>query len=162
MELLRFATPLGPMALGAENGALVRVYLPGASLPPLPDRETPLLLQGRGQLEEYFAGVRTVFDLPLAPGGTPFQQAVWRALTAIPWGETRSYGQLAREIGRPGAARAVGMANHRNPLPILIPCHRVIGAGGSLVGYAGGLELKQALLALEGGGKVPPGLPPRP
>lgn len=155
MDLLRFATPLGPMALGAEGHALVRVFLPGAALPPLPDRNTPLLLRGRDQLEEYFAGVRKVFDLPLAPGGTPFQQTVWQALTAIPWGETRSYGQIAREIGRPRAARAVGMANHRNPLPILIPCHRVIGAGGRLVGYAGGLELKQALLILEGGGKVP-------
>ena len=155
MELLRFVTPLGPMALGAEGDALVRVYLPGASLPPLPDTDTPLLLQGIGQLEEYFTGARKTFDLPLAPGGTPFQQAVWQALTAIPWGETRSYGQIAREIGRPGAARAVGMANHRNPLPILIPCHRVIGAGGRLVGYAGGLELKQALLRLESGGKVP-------
>ena len=121
----------------------------------MPDTDTPLLLRGIGQLEEYFTGARKTFDLPLAPGGTPFQQAVWQALTAIPWGETRSYGQIAREIGRPGAARAVGMANHRNPLPILIPCHRVIGAGGRLVGYAGGLELKQALLRLESGGKVP-------
>ena len=95
-------------------------------------------------------GERRSFDLPLAPAGTPFQRAVWAELRRIPYGETRSYAQIAAGIGKPGAARAVGQANHRNPLPVFIPCHRVIGASGKLSGYGGGLELKQKLLELEG------------
>lgn len=98
------------------------------------------------QLGEYFAGERDEFDLPLEPEGTEFQRAVWKALAEIPYGETRSYGQIAAEVGRPKAARAVGMANNRNPIAVIVPCHRVIGAGGSLVGYAGGLERKTWLL----------------
>ena len=107
----------------------------------------PLL---RRQLAEYFAGERTAFELPLAPAGTPFQRGVWDALLAIPYGETRSYGELAAAVGKPGAARAVGRANHDNPIGVVIPCHRVIGAGGSLTGYAGGVERKRYLLELEG------------
>ena len=101
------------------------------------------------QLREYFQGKRTAFDLPLHPKGTPFQKAVWQALMRIPYGETRSYGDIARAVGRPNAVRAVGLANGRNPLPIVVPCHRVIGAGGKLVGYGGGLPVKQALLDRE-------------
>jgi methylated-DNA-[protein]-cysteine S-methyltransferase len=98
------------------------------------------------QLDEYFAGERDAFDLPLEPQGTEFQRSVWNALAAIPFGETRSYGQIAAKVGRPKAARAVGMANNRNPIAVIVPCHRVIGAGGALVGYAGGLERKTWLL----------------
>jgi methylated-DNA-[protein]-cysteine S-methyltransferase len=102
------------------------------------------------QLREYFAGSRQVFDLPLAPVGTDFQLEVWRALTRIPYGHTLSYGELARRIGAPSAARAVGLANGANPLAIIVPCHRVIGADGSLTGFGGGLNIKRDLLALEG------------
>lgn len=101
------------------------------------------------QLAEYFAGDRNHFDLPLEPEGTEFQRSVWTALTEIPYGETRSYGEIAAEVGRPKAARAVGMANNRNPIAVIVPCHRVIGAGGALVGYAGGIERKTWLLAHE-------------
>ena len=111
---------------------------------------SPLLDAAEAQLREYFAGARRTFDLPLAPHGTAFQQRVWAALRAIPYGETCTYGELAAAIGSPNASRAVGMANHRNPIPIIIPCHRVIGANGTLTGYAGGLEIKRKLLALEG------------
>jgi methylated-DNA-[protein]-cysteine S-methyltransferase len=102
------------------------------------------------QLKEYFRGTRVAFDLKLNPKGTPFQLKVWRALTRIPYGATRSYAQIARRVRRPHACRAVGLANGRNPLPIIVPCHRVIGSGGQLVGYGGGLPIKQALLQLEG------------
>ena len=98
------------------------------------------------QLDQYFAGDRDSFDLPLEPEGTEFQRAVWNALTEIPFGETRSYGEIAVAVGRPKAARAVGMANNRNPIAVIVPCHRVIGSGGALVGYAGGLERKTWLL----------------
>lgn len=101
------------------------------------------------QLEEYFSGKRSSFSLPMAPAGTQFMQDVWQALVTIPYGEVRSYRDIAKAIGNPKACRAVGMANNRNPLPIIIPCHRVIGANGKLVGYAGGLDCKEKLLALE-------------
>jgi methylated-DNA-[protein]-cysteine S-methyltransferase len=107
------------------------------------------LLRAAQQLEAYFAGKLERFDLELAPEGTAFQRAVWDALRGIPYGETISYGELARRVGKPNASRAVGAANGRNPLPIVIPCHRVIGANGSLTGYGGGLEIKRALLDLE-------------
>jgi len=111
--------------------------------------QTPLLLKAAKQLDEYFNGKRKEFDLPLAPRGTEFQNKVWKALQAIPFGKTCSYGQLAAMTGNPKACRAVGMANNRNPIPVIIPCHRVIGHNGALTGYAGGLELKQKLLELE-------------
>ena len=107
------------------------------------------LCQAADQLEEYFSGTRRGFDLPLDADGNEFQQRVWKGLCEIPYGETWSYGQLAISIGRPGAARAVGSANSRNPLPIVVPCHRVIGANGTLTGYAGGLHIKAFLLELE-------------
>ncbi len=103
----------------------------------------------RRQLAEYFRGTRQAFDLKLAPRGTEFQKAVWKALAAIPYGRTRAYSDIAGRIGRPRAVRAVGLANGRNPLPIIVPCHRVIGRDGTLVGYGGGLHVKQALLDLE-------------
>lgn len=150
MDFCSFDTPLGQMALEAENGAITRLYLPNAQLPRAASRETPLLARGRAELLEYLAGTRRSFDLPLAPRGTPFQKTVWAVLEDIPWGETRSYRDVACAAGCPKGFRAVGMANHRNPIPIFIPCHRVVGAGGSLTGYGGGLALKQALLELEG------------
>lgn len=151
MAWLRFETPFGPMALEGET-ALTRLWLPG-TLPDLRGRgeETPLLRAAREALLSYFAGERRDFDLPLAPAGTDFQRAVWETLRAIPYGGTRTYGEIAAAVGRPKAVRAVGQANHVNPLPIFIPCHRVVGKNGALTGYAGGLDLKRALLALESG-----------
>ncbi|WP_238918374.1 methylated-DNA--[protein]-cysteine S-methyltransferase [Clostridium sp. YIM B02555] len=111
--------------------------------------KTELLIEIVKQLDEYFDGTRKVFDLPIEPEGTEFQKKVWKALIEIPYGETKSYGQIAKIIGNDKAARAVGMANNKNPIAIIIPCHRVIGANGKLVGYAGGLELKEKLLELE-------------
>lgn len=149
MEYIYFyETPVGRLCIGEEDGAVTRVtwnWLPQEA----EEAETPLILACRRQLEEYFAGVRQCFSLPLAPKGTTFQQKVWAALREIPYGETRSYGEIARAIGSPKAARAVGMANHCNPLAILIPCHRVIGANGFLTGYAPGLEKKEWLLERE-------------
>jgi methylated-DNA-[protein]-cysteine S-methyltransferase len=115
-----------------------------------PDPEAPPLPETRRQLDDYLAGRRRDFDLPLETGGTPFQRLCWDALRRIPFGETRTYGEMAREIGRPKAVRAVGHANHDNPIGVIIPCHRVIGANGSLTGYAGGLDMKRVLLELEG------------
>lgn len=150
MDFYRFDTPLGPMALASEEEAIVRLYLPNTPTPRLMSRETPLLSQGRDQLLEYMAGRRKAFDLPLAPQGTPFQQRVWAALRDIPYGQTRSYREIAQAVDCPKGFRAVGLANNRNPIPIFIPCHRVLGADGFLTGYAGGLKLKQALLSIEG------------
>ena len=135
-------TPIGALTLTASADAVtaVRFGAQGA-------RDASALLDAaEAQLHEYFARTRRTFDLPLDPRGTAFELRVWAALRTIPYGETRSYGAIAAAIGSPRAARAVGMANHRNPLPILIPCHRVIGADGSLTGYAGGLETKRRLL----------------
>lgn len=151
MPWLRVETMFGPMILEGEQ-ALTHLYLPNA----LPDRkgrgaETPLLVRAREQLLSYLAGERQGLDLPLAPVGTDFQRSVWTALKAIPYGQTRTYGEIAAAIGRPKAVRAVGQANHHNPLPIFLPCHRVVGSGGTLTGYAGGLEMKKALLVLESG-----------
>ena len=118
---------------------------------PVPDygTPTPLTQQLASQMEEYFQGNRKDFDIPYILHGTPFQERVWKALCRIPYGHTRSYRDIAAEIGQPKACRAVGMANHRNPMMLVVPCHRVIGADGSLGGYAGGLELKRFLLSLE-------------
>ena len=120
------------------------------------DRRHPVLREAERQLRAYFAGELRQFDLPLEPAGTPFQQRVWTELLRIPYGETRSYMEVARSIGAPAAVRAVGAANGANPLPIVVPCHRVIGAGGKLVGYGGGLPLKRRLLALERGSLFEP------
>ena len=146
MNTRTIETPIGPLTLQADEAAVtaIRFGADGAQ------DASPLLDAAEAQLREYFAGARRTFDLPLAPHGTAFQQRVWAALRAIPYGETRTYGELAAAIGSPNASRAVGMANHRNPISIVIPCHRVIGANGTLTGYAGGLEVKRRLLALEG------------
>lgn len=149
MEFWMFETTLGTMAVGEENGALVRLWLPNQPMPRLMPHKTPLLERAEGQILEYLNGQRQVFDLPLSPVGTPFQQKVWKALLDIPYGKTESYGSLAARIGCPGGARAVGLANRKNPLPVFFPCHRVVGAKGQLTGYAGGLELKRALLEHE-------------
>ena len=145
---------LGTFRLEEENDAICGLTLCPDGVPelePLPRKvcETPLLQEAEEQLNEYFAGVRREFDLPLAAKGTPFQQAVWAQLRKIPYGEVRTYGQLAAALGKPKASCAVGSACHRNPLCIVVPCHRVIGADGSLTGYAGGIEKKRALLKLE-------------
>ncbi len=145
---IKILTPMGELGLYEERGALVRLSLSSSSEDL--ERPTALLLEAKEQILAYFAGKRQDFDLPLAPAGTKFQQSVWTALQKIPYGETRSYGQIAQAIGNPKASRAVGMANNKNPLPILIPCHRVIGADGRLVGYASGLEIKTFLLEREG------------
>ena len=143
-------TRFGRMGIKERGGAILRLYLPGEIIEEGVCRwRSALLAEAFRQLEEYFDGFRTVFNLPLAPEGTPFMRSVWNALLAIPYGETASYKQIAEAVGNPRAVRAVGMANNRNPIPILIPCHRVIGSNGELVGYAGGLDLKAALLALE-------------
>ena len=150
MDFTLFETPLGLMALEAEGDALVCLRLPGSPIPRLMPHETPLLVQGREQLLEYLSGDRKTFDLPMAPQGTPFQQKVWRALQDIPWGQTRSYKDIALAVNCPRGFQAVGQANHHNPLPIFIPCHRVVAADGSLGGYGGGAALKRALLSIEG------------
>jgi methylated-DNA-[protein]-cysteine S-methyltransferase len=153
---LDFETPLGAMRVVGDAERIDRVDLPrSAACQPDPSwkesRRTPpaALGEARRQLAEYFASARRDFDLPLAADGTPFQHRVWDALRRIPYGETISYGELARRIGKPTASRAVGAANGRNPIAIVVPCHRVIGADGTLIGYGGGLPVKQALLALE-------------
>ena len=145
-------SPIGPLSLVEENGALVEVRW-NVDLPrdaaPMALPATPLLRQAAVELTAYFAGQLREFTVPLAPKGTPFQQKVWAALREIPYGETRSYKEIAAMVGNEKACRAVGMANNRNPLPIFIPCHRVVGANGKLVGYAGGLDVKTFLLNLE-------------
>lgn len=150
MEFWMFDTPFGPMAAGEEGGAVTRLWLPNAPLPRIMPHRTTLLGRVEEELTEYFLGQRQDFDLPLSPVGTPFQRRVWQGLREIPWGEVISYGELARTLGCPGGARAVGAACRSNPIPVLIPCHRVVGGDGSLTGYAGGMELKCSLLELEG------------
>lgn len=152
----RHTTPLGAMLLAATPHGLAGLWFegqkhhPDSSRWPL-DPAHPVLVEAMRQLDDYFAGRRTRFDLPLdLQGGTPFQQSVWRALLGIACGERTSYGVLSQRIGQPAAVRAVGAAVGRNPLSIVVPCHRVLGADGSLTGYAGGLERKTALLRLEG------------
>ena len=142
------ASPLGELRLYADNHELVALYLHPPWLDAV-DKKTDVLELAAAQLREYFAGKRRTFDLPLAPRGTAFQERVWRALLAIPFGETCSYGDIARAIGRPSASRAVGAANGKNPIAIIIPCHRVIGTSGALVGYGGGLPTKRWLLEHE-------------
>lgn len=138
-------TPVGPLTLECSEHALTALRFGAAT----EERPYVLLDTAAEQLLEYFSGGRQTFDLPMSPEGTDFQRTVWQALLTIPFGKTISYRELAVLLGRPTAARAVGMANHRNPLPILIPCHRVIGSNGQLTGYIGGVDVKAELLALE-------------
>jgi len=149
-----FDSPIGRLLLTSDRTALTGLYMEQSRKAQTTDgwaqddAALPLVLAIR-QLHEYFGGTRRTFDLPLRLAGTDFQQRVWRGLREIPYGQTSSYGQLACRIGRSGASRAVGLANGRNPISIVVPCHRVIGADGSLTGYGGGLERKQWLLAHE-------------
>jgi methylated-DNA-[protein]-cysteine S-methyltransferase len=149
-------SPVGELLLAADaEGRLTRLHFPEDPRAQTTSegwvRDDDALAEPCRQLTAYFAGELHDFDLELAPNGTPFQLAVWRALREIPYGATASYGEIARAVGAPGAARAVGGANNRNPIAIIVPCHRVIGAGGSLTGYGGGLDRKRRLLDLESG-----------
>ena len=146
MPQFTMQSPLGFLTVTEENGAVTALSFGGTREMPPP---TPLLREACRQLTAYFSGSLRTFDLPLSPRGTPFQTAVWQALCAIPYGEKRTYGEIAAAIGRPNACRAVGMACHVNPIAIVMPCHRVVGKGGSLTGYAGGLAAKQFLLPIE-------------
>ena len=148
MKALLCETPIGLLQIVEDDSAITQIRLADNSFS-RETEETPLLLEAKRQLTEYFSGKRKNFELPLAPKGTPFQQKVWTALQTIPYGETRSYQQIAEQIGSPKACRAVGLANNKNPIILAIPCHRVIGADGQLVGYAGGIWIKEKLLALE-------------
>ena len=147
----KIETPFGRMLIETQGGAVVRVYLPGQEPPHgYAEADAPVLEQAKAQLEQYFAGARRVFDLPLDFSGcTDFMVRVYSELMRVPYGETASYKHIAERVGSPRAYRAVGLANNKNPLPIIVPCHRILGADGGLVGYAGGLELKARLLELE-------------
>ncbi|MGL4606795.1 MAG: methylated-DNA--[protein]-cysteine S-methyltransferase [Eubacteriaceae bacterium] len=145
-----YETALGKIMIVEEDHAIVMVSrLVPKEYEEVEKRETTLIKEAGKQLQEYFKGTRKSFDLPLNPKGTDFQKRVWKALQEIPYGETRSYKEIAQAVENPKGARAVGMANNKNPMMIIIPCHRVIGANGTLVGYAGGLSIKETLLALE-------------
>lgn len=148
-------SPVGPLFIAADDDGLRAIEFSENRHPikrkdDWRDGDNAMLRHARKQLDEYFAGKRRTFDLPLSPAGTEFQRNVWTTLATIPYGETISYAQLASRVGKPSAMRAVGAANGRNPLPIVLPCHRVIGADGSLTGFGGGLPTKQFLLKLEG------------
>ncbi|MER5362861.1 methylated-DNA--[protein]-cysteine S-methyltransferase [Streptomyces sp. NPDC002785] len=148
-------SPYGPLTLVATDGVLAGLYMRDQRHRPpeetFGDPDPRPFTETIRQLDAYFAGERREFDLPLHLEGTPFQRSVWAQLQLIPYGETRSYGELAELLGKPGASRAVGLANGKNPVGIIVPCHRVIGASGSLTGYGGGLDRKQRLLAFENG-----------
>ena len=147
-KIFLYETPVGKLCIGEEDGVIVRTTWSKIPTEYLLE-ETKLILQCKMQLDEYFRGERKTFDLPLAPKGTDFQRKVWNALQKIPYGETKTYGEIAAAVGNPKGARAVGMANNKNPIGIIIPCHRVVGANGKLVGYAGGMDKKEWLLQLE-------------
>ena len=152
----RFDSPLGPVIAIADDEGIRHIDFIGAKYERpvaddwIEDPDAPALRACATQLAEYFAGARTNFDLPLAPRGSDFQQRVWREIARVPYGETISYAELARRAGAPGQARAAGAATGRNPVGVVIPCHRIVGSDGSLTGYAGGLERKRGLLELEG------------
>lgn len=151
----RIASPLGPMVLASDGDALTGAWFDGQRHQPPVGPESrrqgdlPILRRAAAELADYFAGERTAFDLPLAPAGTPFQRSVWAAIADVRYGETIAYRDLAARVGRPQGVRAAGAATGRNPLSIVIPCHRIVGADGALTGYAGGLVRKRSLLELE-------------
>jgi methylated-DNA-[protein]-cysteine S-methyltransferase len=152
MQFRTMESPVGPLTLAGRDGRLMHLRMVDQTYEPSRngwERDDTAFPDAVEQLEAYFAGERREFDLELDLVGTSFQRQVWEALLTIPYGETRSYGQIAEQIGSPGASRAVGLANGHNPIGIIVPCHRVIGANGSLTGYGGGLDRKRALLALE-------------
>ena len=150
---LTFDSPIGLLTLAGQGDCLTNLLMEGAAPPPAERsqwvEDMAAFPDVVAQLAGYFAGEHTGFDVALRPAGTSFQQRVWDALSEIPYGETSTYGEIARRIGQPGAARAVGLAGGRNPIAVIVPCHRVIGANGALTGYSGGLQAKQALLDLE-------------
>ena len=150
-----YESPFGPIRMDYEDGVLLRLQIAGPTEET--GERTQLTEEVFGQLQEYFAGKRRKFAVPHELRGTTFQKQVWAALEEIPYGQTRSYGDIARAVGNPKAVRAVGLANGKNPLWIVVPCHRVVGADGRLTGYAGGLEMKRALLELEKNGRLPGG-----
>ncbi|MFC0219561.1 methylated-DNA--[protein]-cysteine S-methyltransferase [Pseudochelatococcus lubricantis] len=156
-------SPIGNLLLVGDGERLSRIGFPRGKGSFAPEaswrRDDTAFMDARAQLRAYFGRELHAFDLQLAPVGTPFQKQVWQALTRIPWGTTASYGEVARGIGRPAASRAVGAANGANPLPIVVPCHRVIGASGALTGFGGGIDTKKWLLALETESDIPPPLP---
>lgn len=143
-------TPIGPLSVESDRSGVRRVRF-GAVTEAHAGSDHDAVLDGvAGELERYFAGALTEFTVPLSdPGGSPFERAVWREMTLIPYGDTRTYGEVAAAVGDPGAARAVGVACNRNPIPVIVPCHRIVGAGGKLVGFGGGLPRKRHLLELE-------------
>jgi methylated-DNA-[protein]-cysteine S-methyltransferase len=140
------ASPIGPLLVAREGEPVIEIRFPPAEPPEDWTRDDRAFSDVRGALDHYFCGRSKAFDLPLEPRGTEFQKSVWRALLDVPFGETTTYGDLARRLGKPAAVRAVGAANGANPIPIVIPCHRVIGSNGSLVGFGGGLPVKRWLL----------------
>jgi methylated-DNA-[protein]-cysteine S-methyltransferase len=142
----KYSSPVGPLTLEGDDHSLTRL---GFGAPAAGQGDAAAVAAAVIQLEQYFAGERTEFELELALGGTPFEQRVWQEVRAIPYGETATYAEVARRIGSPSACRAVGRANGRNPIAVIVPCHRVVGSDGSLTGYAGGIEMKRALLELE-------------
>ncbi|CAH7012777.1 Methylated-DNA--protein-cysteine methyltransferase [Vibrio chagasii] len=152
-----YDSPLGTVTLQANEQGLLGVWFETHTTKPedlgIQEDSFPIFQSVKDQLDRYFAGEAIHFDVPIAAKGTPFQQSVWHALTTIPYGETWSYAQLADAIGNPKAVRAVGLANGKNPVSVIVPCHRVIGKNGKLTGYAGGVERKQRLLAIEGIGQ---------
>lgn len=150
-NLIRYESPVGRISIADDGEHITDIFFgkPGSLQTHFKDRETKLNRRAQTQLEEYFEGKRTEFDLPLKMEGTPFQVSVWEALQKIPYGETRSYRDIAEEIGNPNSYRAVGLANNKNPLSVIVPCHRVIGANGDMIGYGGGLNKKRRLLELE-------------
>lgn len=145
-----YDTPIGRISIMDNGAAITNLCFEGKTISENHEvMETKLIKAAYKQLQEYFSGTRKYFDIPLDPKGTPFQLKVWKALQEIPYGQTRTYKEIACSIGNEKACRAVGMANNKNPIPILIPCHRVIGSNGKLIGYAGGVKVKQYLLELE-------------
>lgn len=149
-SMFRYSTNIGEIGMAGDRDSITNLWFLDERAPvDAVERETSLISDAYGQLSEYLSGRRKAFSLPLDPAGTPFQKMVWECLREIPYGRTRSYGDVAKDIGSPRASRAVGMANGRNPISIFIPCHRVIGADGCLAGYSGGLDIKEKLLDLE-------------
>ncbi len=149
-KLFFYKTDIGKIGIAEENTFITNLFFENDIVPlEIITQETPLLKEAGKQLQDYFVGRIKEFSLPMAPQGTEFMKSVWKALCEIPYGETRSYHEIAQNIGKPKASRAVGLANNRNPIPVFIPCHRVIGSNGKLTGYRGGLELKTQLLEVE-------------
>ena len=149
-NIFYYETQIGIIGIAQNDEGITNLYIADKlSSEGMKIRETPLIKEAADQLKDYLSGKRLAFDLPLAPQGTDFQTKVWDELQRIPYGHTHSYKQLAEKIGKPTAARAIGMANNKNPILIIIPCHRIIGKDGSLVGYAGGLNMKEQLLKME-------------